>query len=485
MGATGQGALIGLSKMITARAEREKARQFQMEDEQRQNQSKMIDAAIASGNLNQDQINQALEQKKKLYPKEVHPLIDKMGEVLGHVFNIKKNSPQAMSEQPPIAGVPSSTGQVTTSGSVTPSSNGTPASPAAPVAANNAPATPNSVPSSMASILATANPNPVTKARTAAQASLAGDEVIQGDRNTRAQKLIQDMKASGVWTPQAETAIQMEAQGFTVPASMMKTSAGKAPKVTFNQSTGTVESITDPSTNESYYSKDDIPTERADLAQSWASAEKRGKEVQDQIIDRENRNFDHRMAVERQTFQDALAAHDYKKAKDAVDKSKDILSDATDRRNTMDENLKDMVAGDSAGKPNQQAMLSLVANHLGMTAGAQKGARITQAVWNEAMNSTPWLLGKLGRLFRPSENGDMELTAPLGGVSITQDQAKQMVALAHQKTAQLRDRVQRTENDYADDLAVRKNAVPLKMKGATKKAAGKIVVTPEDMANAH
>ena len=53
--------------------------------------------------------------------------------------------------------------------------------------------------------------------------------------------------------------------------------------------------------------------------------------------------------------------------------------------NTMDKNLKDALAGD------QQAMLSLVANHIGMTLGAQKGARINQAVWNEAVESAPWL----------------------------------------------------------------------------------------------
>ena len=42
-------------------------------------------------------------------------------------------------------------------------------------------------------------------------------------------------------------------------------------------------------------------------------------------------------------------------------------------------------------KGNQQAMLSLVANHIGMTLGAQKGARINQAVWNEATESAPWM----------------------------------------------------------------------------------------------
>jgi hypothetical protein len=54
--------------------------------------------------------------------------------------------------------------------------------------------------------------------------------------------------------------------------------------------------------------------------------------------------------------------------------------------------LRTMVgAADRAKAGDQQAMLSVVANHIGMTLGAQKGARINQAVWNEATESAPWL----------------------------------------------------------------------------------------------
>ena len=70
----------------------------------------------------------------------------------------------------------------------------------------------------------------------------------------------------------------------------------------------------------------------------------------------------------------------FKTPKDYSDTKKDYES-SVDRMKTMDLNLANALRGD------QQAMLSLVANHIGMTLGGQKGARINQAVWNEAVQS--------------------------------------------------------------------------------------------------
>lgn len=74
----------------------------------------------------------------------------------------------------------------------------------------------------------------------------------------------------------------------------------------------------------------------------------------------------------------------FKTPKEYSDTKKDYEA-AVDRMNTMDRNLANALRGD------QQAMISLVANHIGMTLGGQKGARINQAVWNEAVQSAPWL----------------------------------------------------------------------------------------------
>lgn len=101
---------------------------------------------------------------------------------------------------------------------------------------------------------------------------------------------------------------------------------------------------------------------------------------------------------------------------------------AIDRTKTMDQNLKNAQQGD------QQAMLSLVANHIGMTLGAQRGARITQAVWNEAINSTPWL-SKVAAKWGPD--------GYLSGVTLAPEQMQQMVRLAHEKTQTLKDHMDR------------------------------------------
>ena len=69
----------------------------------------------------------------------------------------------------------------------------------------------------------------------------------------------------------------------------------------------------------------------------------------------------------------------------------------------------------------QQAMLNLLANHIGMTMGLQKGSRITQAIYEEALTSAP-LTGRVDAHF----DKDGYLT----GVVLTPDQMKQMMPLA-------------------------------------------------------
>lgn len=476
MGATGQGALIGLSNMITARAEREKQRELALEDEQRQNQSKMIDAAIASGNLNPDQIQAALDQKKKLYPKEVHPLIDKFGEVLGKVFHIKNQQAQATTNpvtQVPGSVPPSGTGQDATSPqgvAQEPTGNAPPASPVAATATNSTPATPSAPDSSMAAILATANPNPVVRAKTAAQAQLAGNEVIQSDKRQRAQKLIDDMKAAGTLTPQAEQAIRMEGEGFAVPPALMRPVMGKQMQPDVKD--GVLMGVKNPETNEYYTDPKTMPPEAKAI---WDQATKGLADKSSADEAKQQRTFDHQMAMHEKAVQDSIKVGNYREARKAVNAAQSTVDDAIDRMKTMDQNLVDLVQTTQAGHPNQQAALSLVANHIGMTLGLQKGARITKAVWDEAQASAPWL-SRIGAKW--SDDGY------LTGLNITPEQGKQMVALAHQRVQTIRDRADRVRQEYADDLPSASSAVPPKMKAAPKKAAGKIVVTPEDMKNA-
>lgn len=114
------------------------------------------------------------------------------------------------------------------------------------------------------------------------------------------------------------------------------------------------------------------------------------------------------MAAPNKEYQDAKTAYD----------------GAIHRRELMHKNLADGLKG------NQQAMLSLVANHIGMTLGAQKGARINQAVWNEAVESAPWLK-KAEAKWGPE--------GYLSGVTLTPDQMNQMVELADESTEVTKD----------------------------------------------
>jgi hypothetical protein len=105
---------------------------------------------------------------------------------------------------------------------------------------------------------------------------------------------------------------------------------------------------------------------------------------------------------------------------------------AVDRMSTMDKNLASALKGD------QQAMLSLVANHIGMTLGGQKGARINQAVWNEAVETSPWI---------PRQAARFDSRGLLVGVTLAPEQMRQMVNLAHEKVDVLKDHLNRLQQE--------------------------------------
>ena len=101
-----------------------------------------------------------------------------------------------------------------------------------------------------------------------------------------------------------------------------------------------------------------------------------------------------------------------------VNKSIEPALESETRLSVMEQNAKDALDG------NQQAMLSLVANHIGMTLGAQKGAKISQAVWNEAVGTAPWM-ENIQKKFGPD--------GYLQGVTLSPRQVKQMLELGKQR----------------------------------------------------
>ncbi len=156
--------------------------------------------------------------------------------------------------------------------------------------------------------------------------------------------------------------------------------------------------------------------------------------------------FNQRLEAQNHSFDLAIKRSDHAGAQRYVTAAKNDLVQAEGRSKTMDQNEQDALAG------NQQAMLSLVANHIGMTLGAQKGARITRAVWDEAIQSAPWLEVKAARWFHTDENGDHIFDGYKGGVTLTRDQIEQMVALAHQKVDTLKDQVANMQTTFQKEL---------------------------------
>ncbi len=92
-----------------------------------------------------------------------------------------------------------------------------------------------------------------------------------------------------------------------------------------------------------------------------------------------------------------------------------------------DERLKIMLQNQKEGNENKspQADLSLLANHVGMTLGLQKGARITQAYLQEAQHARP-ISGDLQVLWDKVSSGEL----------LTPEQRQEMVNLALERRAE-------------------------------------------------
>jgi hypothetical protein len=89
------------------------------------------------------------------------------------------------------------------------------------------------------------------------------------------------------------------------------------------------------------------------------------------------------------------------------------VMDSAERFNVMSKNYEDAIK-----THDQQAMLSLLYNHMGMTMGLQKGARMTQALILEAQKSQPWL---------SNINAKFDKDGYLSGVTLAPRQMQEMV----------------------------------------------------------
>ena len=102
---------------------------------------------------------------------------------------------------------------------------------------------------------------------------------------------------------------------------------------------------------------------------------------------------------------------------------------------------------------NQQAMVSLLMNHIGMTLGAQKGTRVAKSVIDEARQSAPWVDTKLATVGHTDANGDFIFDGAKGGINLTGEQIGQMVDLAKQRNDLQWQQVKDTGETYGVDLS--------------------------------
>jgi hypothetical protein len=125
--------------------------------------------------------------------------------------------------------------------------------------------------------------------------------------------------------------------------------------------------------------------------------------------------------IRRQTQENAAESKKDREAKTDTGLKEKVLTywqpalDSAERFNVMARNYREAVDHND-----QQAMLSLLANHLGMTMGLQKGARLTKDIIQEAQKSRPWLQGLAAKFDKDGY---------LAGVTLTPQQMKQMLSL--------------------------------------------------------
>ena len=93
--------------------------------------------------------------------------------------------------------------------------------------------------------------------------------------------------------------------------------------------------------------------------------------------------------------------------------------DSAERMNVMTESYERAIKDHD-----QQAMLNLLANHLGMTMGLQKGSRLTKDIIHEAQQSQPWLQGI---------DAKFDKDGYLAGVTLSPNQMRQMVNLGQER----------------------------------------------------
>jgi hypothetical protein len=155
--------------------------------------------------------------------------------------------------------------------------------------------------------------------------------------------------------------------------------------------------------------------DRAMQAHSTKLTEQEAKDtrVAGHAADRQAAGFTQAASMQQNTFNQQQIMAKQKE----VQPRYDTALDADQRLGRMESSYTKGVKGD------QQAQLALLTDHIGMTMGLQKGARITKDIIQEAQQSQPWL-AKMGAKF--------DSRGVLSGVTLGPEQMKQMLDLGYE-----------------------------------------------------
>jgi hypothetical protein len=124
-----------------------------------------------------------------------------------------------------------------------------------------------------------------------------------------------------------------------------------------------------------------------------------------------------------------------------VVKAQSTYLQSIERYNVMSSALPKALAGD------QQAMINLLYNHIGMTVGLQKGARITRDIISEAQTSAPWMATLLARI---GVGKEFTMTPDaLRGVVIPPETMHNMIGLAEDRVSEDYNQLNAQKQAYA------------------------------------
>lgn len=451
-----------LSDAITKKIGSMRERAQKAKDQETQTEYKAWEGILNNPASSEEERQSALDHMKKTVPKEAIPILEGYHKVVGAVHKMRKSG-KGGGGQPAQGGQPSS-GTSPQQGSPTPAP---PTSTGSGAGAGPSPgqASELTLPKALSNV---AGRTPTQAGKAEGEQTVARDAVVLKAKREAAEETIKAIEAKGLKIPDEVKAEILSQPTGAIPAGVMRPKASanapkKAPKMVYGPG-GQFRGVTDPEDKENdqpgaeYPSKALIPKDRKDLLDMWDAGEAQSKKEQSAEIDKEHRKTAEMVDMLGRRMDDAIKVGDHKAALKVYNDSKKSYQDAVDRDRTMSDNLRDILEAKKAGKENQQAMLSMLANHIGMTSGSQPKMRMSKAQWDEAKDSVSFLQ-------RIEAKWDTE--GYLSGVVLTQEQMDQMLELAHEKVDQLKDHVDRIKNDpdYSEALQLGKSAVPASMKG--------------------